>query len=352
MTSQQLFLGWVDQNFGAGASALPPPGDSTLGGVKRNAGGSGQYVTGIGSDGSLQFGVPAGVSGSTIIRAQATLQGYTTSSSPATAPAQLQIQITGGGPEYELTVVYNEVGSSVFSQVFSVNYTSPGDGSIFIDLNVSTDPSYIADQIYTVLEGLITGALSVERDSSTVTLTSIATGSNTSLTAAITSGDSGGSVSINGGGTGSDEIPGGGQISYAKIVGAVSGMIVRPLSIFAVVNGLGQPVYITDNYDDNMLVPAMADTGGALAAQLPDVTTIVKWMGACLSDIYVYFNSATTGGTATIYLIAEILAVPAGGTFLFYTCIGTDYCAIYADGAGSTYSVVIEANSSSCDFGD
>lgn len=47
-----------------GAAQLPLPGTTTLGGVMRNAGTAGQYVTGINSSGQLTFGTP--VSGSSI----------------------------------------------------------------------------------------------------------------------------------------------------------------------------------------------------------------------------------------------------------------------------------------------
>lgn len=43
-----------------GASQLPVPGTTTLGGVMRNAGTTGQYVTGINGSGQLTFGTPAG----------------------------------------------------------------------------------------------------------------------------------------------------------------------------------------------------------------------------------------------------------------------------------------------------
>lgn len=42
---------------------LPAPGTTTLGGVKRNAGTSGQFVKGIDTDGSLIYATPAGGSG-------------------------------------------------------------------------------------------------------------------------------------------------------------------------------------------------------------------------------------------------------------------------------------------------
>lgn len=45
---------------GANLYVLPAPGTTTLGGVKRNAGSSGQYVTGIDTDGSLLYDTPAG----------------------------------------------------------------------------------------------------------------------------------------------------------------------------------------------------------------------------------------------------------------------------------------------------
>lgn len=42
------------------AARLPAPGATTLGGVKRNTGTSGQFVNGIDTDGSLLFGTPSG----------------------------------------------------------------------------------------------------------------------------------------------------------------------------------------------------------------------------------------------------------------------------------------------------
>lgn len=50
-------------NLGSGtvpAARLPAPGASTLGGVKRNTGTGGQYISGIDTDGSLIYGTPAG----------------------------------------------------------------------------------------------------------------------------------------------------------------------------------------------------------------------------------------------------------------------------------------------------
>jgi hypothetical protein len=51
---------------GAGTLAagwLPAPTTTTLGGIKRNTGSAGQYVNGIDTDGSLQYGTPAGGGG-------------------------------------------------------------------------------------------------------------------------------------------------------------------------------------------------------------------------------------------------------------------------------------------------
>lgn len=44
------------------AARLPAPGTATLGGVKRNTGSAGQYVTGVDTDGSLLRDTPAGAS--------------------------------------------------------------------------------------------------------------------------------------------------------------------------------------------------------------------------------------------------------------------------------------------------
>lgn len=48
------------QSNSAQWSIIPVPTLSSLGGVKRNTGTAGQFLSGIGSDGSLQFGIPMG----------------------------------------------------------------------------------------------------------------------------------------------------------------------------------------------------------------------------------------------------------------------------------------------------
>jgi hypothetical protein len=48
---------------GANAYTLPAPTTTVLGGVKRNTGSAGQFVNGIDTDGSLQYGTPSGGGG-------------------------------------------------------------------------------------------------------------------------------------------------------------------------------------------------------------------------------------------------------------------------------------------------
>ena len=346
MTTLQKFQAWVEQLFGTGASALPVPTGSTLGGVMNNAGNGIQFVSGIGSDGSLQYGTPAG-GGGTIVRASATLQGSTSADIPATAPAALNIYVIS---PYAVTfgVSATDYGSPILSANFTVSYTDPGDGSYFIDLNVYANPSDIASAIYSVLNGLVGGPLSVSVSGQTVTLQTISTGTSTSL--------SGGAIdtsiiSIWGGGSGTDDIPASGQISWAKIFGYVSGKILRPLAVWGVSSDLGEAVYVIDDYDSQFIVPALGDTGGVLNAMTPDISTIAKFIGACKGNIYAYVSNTASGGSATIYMIAELVSVPDYGTFQYYTCIGLTYVAVYADGAGGFYNITIESNSSSCGYG-
>ena len=336
----------LDSTSKVPAYNLPPPADSeTLGCVMRNAGSGGQFVTGIGSDGSLQFGTPAG--GGTIVRASATLQGSTSADIPATAPSALNIYVNSA-TAVTFGVSATDYGTPILSANFTINYTDPSDGSYFIDLNVYGDTYSIAGAIYSILNGLVGGPLSVSVSGQTVTFQTISTGSSTSL--------SGGAIdssiiSIWGGGSGTDDIPASGQISYAKIFGYVSGKVIRPLAVWGVSADLGEVVNVIDDYDGQNIVPALGETGGVLNAMPPDISTIAKFMRACKGNIYAYVGSTASGGGATIYMIAELIDVPAYGTFQYYTCIGLTYVAVYADGAGGSYNVTIESNSTSCGYG-
>ena len=327
-------------------SALPTPTTSVLGGVLNNTGGSGQFVSGVGSDGSLLFGTPAG-GGGAIIRASATLQGSTSADIPATAPGALNIYVNSA-TAVTFGVSATDYGSPILSANFTINYTDPSDGSYFIDLNVYGDTYSIAGAIYSILNGLVGGPLSVSVSGQTITLQTISTGSSTSL--------SGGAVdtsiiSIWGGGSGTDDIPASGQISYAKIFGYVAGKVIRPLAVWGVSADLGEVVNVIDDYDGQNIVPSLGETGGVLNAMPPDISTIAKFIGACKGNIYAYVGSTASGGGATIYMIAELIDVPAYGTFQYYTCLGLSYVAVYADGAGGFYNVTIESNSSSCGYG-
>ena len=332
-------------------SALPAPTTTVLGGVKRNTGNSGQFVSGIGSDGALLFATPAGGGGGgTIVRAAVTLQGTTSSDTPSTAPGPLYISINDYANTL-LTVAYIVSGETGFNRVFTIGYTDPADGTTFIDISGAGGPVSLAAQLasYLYYDCANAGNISFSYDGAQIlTLTTNYAGSNSSITATC---DNPYVCSISGGGSGTDDIPASGQISTARLLGNVSGKIIRLISVWAASSGLGQFVTLVDDYDNANIVPPIPDTGGALVVQQPDNVTIDKFFGACRGNIKASFGSGVTGGSASIYIIAEIVAVPDSGTFLYYTCLGLSYVAVIADGSGGTYTTTIESNSTNCGYG-
>ena len=318
---------------------LPAPGVSTLGGVMRNTGGSRQIVNGINSDGSLSFVDPA--AGVQFIRAQATIEGYTSTDTPATAPAGVTLEFSGGPWLGQLTVNYTEAGNVIVNQVYTLGFGDPEDGSIFINVAGYDAPSFAAFFV-SYLDSLFSGtSVSVTNFGTDIYLTAIATGANTSLTASTNVS----ALYLSGGGSGTDDIPPGGLIPYTEVIGYQSGKVMMLQAVRVVNNGLDQNVMLVDDDDGDAPVPAMPDTGSSAINRIePDSTTIDKWQRAITGALYFYFNTTVTSGAATVYVDALIYDVPAYGTFLYVTCIGVDLVGVYANGAGGTYTVTIESN--------
>ena len=76
------------------AAALPAPTTTTLGGVKRNTGSAGQFVTGISTSGDLQYGTPAGAGTVTSVDVSGGTTGLTTSGGPVTGSGTITLQGT------------------------------------------------------------------------------------------------------------------------------------------------------------------------------------------------------------------------------------------------------------------
>lgn len=89
----------IAQKFGSfKGGALPIPGIDALGGVKRNAGAAGQFVTGIDSGGALTFDTPAGGGGGGGI--VATLAASSSTALTAEQCNNGVVYVTGGGYLY------------------------------------------------------------------------------------------------------------------------------------------------------------------------------------------------------------------------------------------------------------
>jgi len=327
------------QRFGAGAADLPAPDTGALGGVMRNTGSAGQFVSGIGSDGSLQYNTPSG-GGGVIVRAMVGLNGHTSAEVPATAPDVLHINITGIAQG--TANLYTDAGS----YAIAFDYTNPGGGWLWVDITTGS-PGVIANNLAAAIMSA-SANLSAYAVALEVVVSNIATGATARLNYDDTVGSD-----VSGGGYGTDLIPAGAEQSSALLIKAPAGKVIRPLAAYYASAGLGQVVILSDDHDGGLLVNSgLPDTSGAVAQVLPDFSaSIAKWQYGCVGPIYFYFNSPTVGGAAQVLMIAEILDVADYGTFLFYTCSGFDYVAIYADGTGGTYNTVVEYGSSYCGIG-
>jgi hypothetical protein len=78
------------------AARLPAPTTTTLGGVKRNTGTSGQFVNGIDAGGALTYGTPAGGGSASVDARIYTADDTWTNPSPST-PKRVYVRLIGGG---------------------------------------------------------------------------------------------------------------------------------------------------------------------------------------------------------------------------------------------------------------
>ena len=86
---------------------LPAPGTTTLGGVKRNTGSAGQYVSGIDATGALTYGTPSGGGGLTNITE--TLH----TAAPNNTVNAVQLEVTGGTTNVDFVLTPKGTGALI-----------------------------------------------------------------------------------------------------------------------------------------------------------------------------------------------------------------------------------------------
>jgi len=123
---------------GANNYTLPVAGTTTIGGVKRNTGSAGQYVTGVSDTGDLQYDTPAGGGEVTLAGAETlsnkTLAGYTLTAPVVTAETVVS------GTEVDVTkpISSKAISDSTVTLTFSA---TPSTGTSFMLIVRNTDTS-------------------------------------------------------------------------------------------------------------------------------------------------------------------------------------------------------------------
>jgi hypothetical protein len=143
-----------------GAARLPAPGTTTLGGVMRNAGTSGQYVTGINSSGELVFGTPAGGGISA-------LTGDVVATGPGSVGATIQVGAVTSSKVADDAIAYSKM-QNVSAAVRLLGRGSSGGGDVQ-EITLGTGLEMNATQLRVQASGLsidasqITGVLPSDR---------------------------------------------------------------------------------------------------------------------------------------------------------------------------------------------
>jgi len=143
------------------AARLPAPGTTTLGGVKRNTGSAGQFVTGIDTDGSLLRDTPAGAGTVTSVAVSGSDGLEVDSGSPITGSGTIALGVNAAALRSHLNVAD---GANNYSHPnHSGDVTSTGDGATAIANGVVTNAK-LADVATATFKGRTTAGTGVPED--------------------------------------------------------------------------------------------------------------------------------------------------------------------------------------------
>lgn len=208
---------------------LPAPTTSGLGGVMRNVGSAGQFVTGINISGELIYGTPAGGGGgSTLVRGDATLQGNTDAGSaeiPASPPPILNIYFSSPSHMYgTITVTFDSIPYTIYFQD-----SDPGGSSTatWIDTSAFSSDTELSSSLSSMIYSLL-GPVS-SSFSNLTQISNTAPGASHNVSASSSFSDC---TSVDGGGAGTDFVAGvdpSGGIAEVEIIPVNGYKTIKPI---------------------------------------------------------------------------------------------------------------------------
>lgn len=253
-------------------------------------------------DGSQLTGISGG-GGAALLHVTGMIQGHTTALVPATAPSCTIECAAWNGTGAVITISRNAE-----TMLVTLDTTDPANGSVFLDTTSLSNPADFGPALNSALAAFSAEfTTAYDSDTKIITLTAVLTGGAISLNVSI-SGTTG--LGTPTGTSGGDESPASGAIMSVELVAGVTGKIVYPQRVI-VKSDLGVSVKLRDG-NDNDLLPAKASTSGAWAEWDLDPATMEKFFQGTDEDtgLFFCFTDAATGGSATIYLIADQATAP------------------------------------------
>ncbi len=251
---------------------LPAATPSLIGGVKRNVGTTGQYVTGIASDGSLTYDTPAGGGGgSALKRGVQSLQAYTTPGVDGTPPAELSLTFMDFMGDGTAMTLYTPAGTYRIVLASS----NPGGFDIWVDISGVSDGYGWASRFGSTLSGYPNISVSVGGTVVYVDTSDIGSGVQLNATA-----DNPGYPGVSGGGFGTDPISPSGATTEVTLVTALTAKNVKMVNGWWQGNiggGVNVALFLVSSFGVGVQIAVYGNAGGGGIFE-PDSGQLGAWI--------------------------------------------------------------------------
>lgn len=255
-------------------------------------------------DGSQLTGISGGGGGgASLLHVTGLIQGHTTPLVPATAPSCTIDCTSWNGTGGVITISRNAE-----TMLVTLDTADPSNGSTWLDTTSLSNPADFGPALNSALAAFSAQfTTAYDSDTKVITLTAVLTGGSISLSASV-SGSTG--LATPTGTSGGDESPASGAIMSVQLIAGVTGKIIHPLRVI-VKSDLGVSVKLRDG-NDNDLLPAKSTTGDTWEEWALGASTMAKFFQGTDEDtgLFFCFTDAATGGSATIYVIADQADAP------------------------------------------